>query len=214
MALHGAMAVRGVPRPEAETSRRVRAVVGAGAFLVATFDSHGNWDEDFLRHAVLREILPALRCLSPGPSRRAMPSVSDPQRLKTGTCDGEGADHPTDRAAVDRRVAVDGSGPARFGMGSARAGCLRQRLLRLAIGRCSRCRRDHPGADQWRPRSRDDSCQRHGTICLASSRGAALLNGHPHYQGGSDANPRGDSAEGDAGSLPRSDQRRRNRSHW
>jgi microcystin degradation protein MlrC len=51
LALHGAMAVRGVPRPEAELARRVRAIVGRGAFLVGTFDPHGNEDEEFLRHA-------------------------------------------------------------------------------------------------------------------------------------------------------------------
>ena len=48
LALHGAMGVRGVPRPEAEIARRVRAVVGRGAFIVGTFDPHGNEDEEFL----------------------------------------------------------------------------------------------------------------------------------------------------------------------
>ena len=51
LALHGAMAVRGVPRPEAELARRVREVVGRKAFIVATFDLHGNEDDEFLRHA-------------------------------------------------------------------------------------------------------------------------------------------------------------------
>jgi microcystin degradation protein MlrC len=51
MALHGALAVRGVPRPEAEIARRVREVVGRGAFLSATFDPHGNEDEAFLQQA-------------------------------------------------------------------------------------------------------------------------------------------------------------------
>lgn len=51
LALHGAMAVRGVPRPEADIARRVREVVGRKAFLAATFDPHGNEDEEFLRHA-------------------------------------------------------------------------------------------------------------------------------------------------------------------
>ncbi len=53
MTLHGAMAVRGVPRPEAEIARRVREAVGPGARLAATFDPHGNEDEAFLRHADL-----------------------------------------------------------------------------------------------------------------------------------------------------------------
>jgi len=51
LCLHGAMAVRGVPRPEAELARRVREVVGAKVFVAATFDLHGNEDEEFLRHA-------------------------------------------------------------------------------------------------------------------------------------------------------------------
>ena len=51
LSLHGAMGVRGVPRPEAELARRVREVVGRGAFIVGTFDPHGNEDEEFLRRA-------------------------------------------------------------------------------------------------------------------------------------------------------------------
>lgn len=51
MALHGAMAVRGVPRPEAELARRVRNAVGPQARIAATFDPHGNEDAEFLRHA-------------------------------------------------------------------------------------------------------------------------------------------------------------------
>lgn len=53
MSLHGAMAVRDVARPEAELARRVREVVGPKAFIAATFDPHGNEDEEFLRHANL-----------------------------------------------------------------------------------------------------------------------------------------------------------------
>ena len=51
LCLHGAMGVRGVPRPEAELARRVREVVGPGAFIAGTFDPHGNEDEEFLPHA-------------------------------------------------------------------------------------------------------------------------------------------------------------------
>jgi microcystin degradation protein MlrC len=51
LALHGAMAVRGVPRPEAELARRVREVVGPKAPIAATFDLHGNEDDEFLKHA-------------------------------------------------------------------------------------------------------------------------------------------------------------------
>lgn len=51
LCVHGAMAARGVARPEAELARRVREVVGPRAFIAATFDPHGNEDEEFLRHA-------------------------------------------------------------------------------------------------------------------------------------------------------------------
>jgi microcystin degradation protein MlrC len=51
LSVHGAMGVRGVPRPEAELARRVRLAVGPDAFIAATFDPHGNEDEEFLRHA-------------------------------------------------------------------------------------------------------------------------------------------------------------------
>jgi microcystin degradation protein MlrC len=51
LCLHGAMGVRGVPRPEAELARRVRSVVGPNVPIVGTFDPHGNEDEEFLRQA-------------------------------------------------------------------------------------------------------------------------------------------------------------------
>ncbi len=51
LCLHGAMGVRGVPRPEAELARRVRSAVGPDAVIAATFDPHGNEDEAFLRYA-------------------------------------------------------------------------------------------------------------------------------------------------------------------
>jgi microcystin degradation protein MlrC len=51
LCVHGAMAVRGVLRPEAELARRVREVVGRKAFIAATFDLHGNEDDAFLKHA-------------------------------------------------------------------------------------------------------------------------------------------------------------------
>ncbi len=51
LCLHGAMAVRGVPRPEADLARRVREAVGPKAFIAATFDLHGNEDGEFLKYA-------------------------------------------------------------------------------------------------------------------------------------------------------------------
>lgn len=51
LSLHGAMAVRNIPRPEAEIARRFREVVGPDVPIVATFDLHGNEDEEFLKWA-------------------------------------------------------------------------------------------------------------------------------------------------------------------
>ena len=51
LALHGAMAVRNVPRPEAEIARRFREVVGPDVPIVGSFDLHGNEDAEFLRWA-------------------------------------------------------------------------------------------------------------------------------------------------------------------
>lgn len=51
LALHGAAAVRNIPRPEAEIARRVREVVGPDVPIAGTFDLHGNEDEEFLKWA-------------------------------------------------------------------------------------------------------------------------------------------------------------------
>src|SRR5206468_8778385 len=51
LALHGAMAVRDVPRPEADIARQIRDAVGERAVIVGTFDLHGNEDDAFLAHA-------------------------------------------------------------------------------------------------------------------------------------------------------------------
>lgn len=51
LALHGAMAVRSVPRPEAEIARRFREVVGPDVPIAGSFDLHGNEDAEFLEHA-------------------------------------------------------------------------------------------------------------------------------------------------------------------
>lgn len=46
LALHGAMAVTGVPKPEAEVVRRVRRVVGADVPIMVTLDLHANEDHE------------------------------------------------------------------------------------------------------------------------------------------------------------------------
>lgn len=51
LALHGAMAVRNIPRPEAEIAKRVREAIGKDVPIVGTFDLHGNEDAEFLKWA-------------------------------------------------------------------------------------------------------------------------------------------------------------------
>ena len=50
LALHGAMAVTGIPKPEAELCRRVRAVVGKAPIMV-TLDLHANEDRELAEAA-------------------------------------------------------------------------------------------------------------------------------------------------------------------
>ena len=69
LALHGAMAVRNIPRPEAEIARRFREVVGPDVAIAGTFDLHGNEDAEFLRwadFAFVTKRFPPLRRLHPG----------------------------------------------------------------------------------------------------------------------------------------------------
>src|SRR5258706_14890839 len=47
LALHGAMGVRGVAKPEADMARRGRGGGGRGPFLGGTFDPHGNGGGEF-----------------------------------------------------------------------------------------------------------------------------------------------------------------------
>ena len=51
LALHGAMAVTNVPRPEAEICRRVRKVVGYGVPIMVTLDLHACEDEELANTA-------------------------------------------------------------------------------------------------------------------------------------------------------------------
>lgn len=51
LALHGAMAVRDIPRPEAEIAKRIREIVGDQIPIVGSFDLHGNEDGQFLKWA-------------------------------------------------------------------------------------------------------------------------------------------------------------------
>ena len=53
LSLHGAMGVKDVAKPEALIAKRVREAIGPKAFIVGTFDPHGNEDDEFLKYANL-----------------------------------------------------------------------------------------------------------------------------------------------------------------
>ncbi|EIT68743.1 MAG: M81 family metallopeptidase [Hydrocarboniphaga sp.] len=53
LSLHGAMGVKDVAKPEAVIARRVREAIGPKAYIVGTFDPHGNEDDEFLKYANL-----------------------------------------------------------------------------------------------------------------------------------------------------------------
>src|SRR5205809_5299273 len=89
LALHGAMGVRGVARPEADIARRVREIVGRDAFIAGTFDPHGNEDAEFLRQADFANGSPAFRPLATTASttvRSAMVAISTSARSCAITC--------------------------------------------------------------------------------------------------------------------------------
>jgi Metallopeptidase family M81 len=133
LCLHGAMGVRGVPRPEAELAHRGRARRSHRRHLRSA-RQRGRGFPPPCRPGLHRQVLPAPRQLSAGRARRAHPGACGPRRLPPGACDRARADHLTNRGAMDRRVAVDGSGAARVDLGGARARRLCERLLRLPMG--------------------------------------------------------------------------------
>ena len=150
LSLHGAMAVRGVARPEAELARRVREVVGPKAFIAATFDLHGNEDDEFLKHADMGfavKYFPHYDEYLQGERAARMLVRMIRGDYKPAHVDAESADPHRDGADVDRRLALDGPDPARADLGSARGRCLCQRVLRLSLCRRARCRHHHPGDD-------------------------------------------------------------------
>jgi microcystin degradation protein MlrC len=153
LCVHGAMAARGIPRPEAELARRVRAAVGARTIIAATFDPHGNEDKEFLRYADLAfcgKYFPHYDSHLQGERAARMLVRAIPRFVPAGTCHGEGADHIADGGAMDRRIAMDGPGAARADLGGARAGRVCQRVFWLpVVGRAGR-RHDVPGDHQRR----------------------------------------------------------------
>ena len=82
LALHGAMAVRDVPRPEAEVARRFREVVGPDVPIAGTFDLHGNEDGEFLEHAdfaFVTKRFPHYDAYIQGGTRGACPAAGSPR---------------------------------------------------------------------------------------------------------------------------------------
>ena len=89
LCVHGAMAARGIPRPEAELARRVREVVGPRAFHrrdVRSAWQRGRGVPASRRPGVLRQVLPALRQPSARRTRRAHAGTGNSRHLSAGTC--------------------------------------------------------------------------------------------------------------------------------
>ena len=93
LALHGAMATRNIPRPEAELARRFREVVGPGVPLVGTFDLHGNEDGEFLRWADMEGIDHIIEQLSSFEARFGARFTPAP-RLRAMAESGQTFTHP------------------------------------------------------------------------------------------------------------------------
>ena len=151
LALHGAMGVRGLARPEADVARRVREVVGHDAFIAGTFDPHGNEDAEFLRQAdfaFCAKYFPHYDSRLQGERAARMLIRAIRGDYTPVNRHGEGADPDRDGAAMDWRLTMDGPRPARTRLGSARARPLHERLLRLPVRRRAGCRHDGPGDDQ------------------------------------------------------------------
>ena len=124
LALHGAMAVRNVPRPEAEIARRFRETVGPDVPIVASFDLHANEDAEFLRWADMAFITkryPHYDAFLQGErSARALVRIARGLYKPATATRKPGIIH-ADRAAVDRQVSVNGHHGARTPLGISRA---------------------------------------------------------------------------------------------
>ena len=148
LALHGAMGVRGVPRPEAEIARRVRSSVGPDAVIVGTFDPHGNEDETFLEHADVAfavKFYPHYDSYLQGEraARTLVRAIRGDYKPASATI--KGADPHADGDAVDRHRPLDGPGAARTDVGGTRTGRLRQCVLRIPLVGRARRGDDGPG---------------------------------------------------------------------
>jgi microcystin degradation protein MlrC len=144
LALHGAMAVRNVPRPEAEIARRFREVVGPDVPIVGSFDLHANEDEEFLRWADMAFI-----------TKRYPHYDSGLQGERSA------------RALV--RIAKGLYSPCEA-LGISRNRRLRQRRLWLPVVGRSGCRGNDPCHDQQQPGARRADSRRHVGLLLASAR--------------------------------------------
>ena len=207
LCVHGAMAARGIPRPEAELARRVREVVGPRAFLAATFDPHGNEDEEFLRHADLafcgkyfphydshlqgeraaRMLVRAIR----GTYRPAHATVKVPIISPT-VVQWTGASPWMD--LVQRALTWEAREPD----------VICECVFRLPVVGCAGCRDDIPGDHQWRCRAGAPDRRRHGALRLAAARGAAALDQGAHDSRGRRAREAGGRGGRDAGRAGRS----------
>ena len=147
LALHGAMAVTGVPRPEAEIARRVRAAVG-DIPIVATFDLHGNEDEEFLAVAdgtFTVKRYPHYDARLQGDSRNLQANHRDQKTRR---------DH-AQRVPGNRSLPGAGHHGTGETVGVPQIRRFRFGLLRLRLRRCARCGSNGECHDQRQPGARE-----------------------------------------------------------
>ena len=105
------MAVRDVPRPEAEIARRFRELVGPDVPIAGTFDLHGNEDGEFLEHAnfaFVTKRFPHYDSYIQGERAARALRITARGEYEPTTCKPEARGHHRYRAAVDRPVPGDG----------------------------------------------------------------------------------------------------------
>ena len=107
LALHGAMAVRDVPRPEAEIARRFRELVGPDVPHRRDLRpprQRGTPSPRTRRLRLRHQALPPLRLLHPGERGGPRPAAHRAERIPAHHGHGQARDHHRHRAAVDRPV--------------------------------------------------------------------------------------------------------------
>ncbi len=151
LALHGAMAVRNVPRPEAEIARRFREVVGPDVPIAASFDLHGNEDAEFLEwadFAFTTKRYPHYDAALQGSRAARALHMTLKGMYSPTTATRTAGNHHGYGPPMDRSLTFHGYHGAGQAVGSPGGECLCQRVLWLSMVRCAGCRGYDPCHDE------------------------------------------------------------------